>query len=265
MPLTVETFATFAEAARAYEAARSAHFFGGGTILMRQVNEADASVRHVIRTTDPALNEIRTEGAAIILGAGVTMAALAKSRDAAFLAPVARVIGGPQVRSAATVAGNLFAKRPYGDLAGALLALSAVVETGDGRRQSLEEILEPSSKRVLVRAIRVPDPRGTFHFKKVTRVKPKGVSLMSIAVVLPRQGGRVDHPRIVFNGMGPRPVRSTHAERALHGHALDASAITRAAEAAAEGLDPPEDALASAWYRREVAGVHLRRLLETVR
>jgi CO/xanthine dehydrogenase FAD-binding subunit len=29
-----------------------------------------------------------------------------------------------------------------------------------------------------------------------------------------------------------------------------------------DGLDPPTDALASTWYRREVAGVHLKRLLE---
>jgi CO/xanthine dehydrogenase FAD-binding subunit len=48
----------------------------------------------------------------------------------------------------------------------------------------------------------------------------------------------------------------------LEGAALDAGTIARAVAVAAEGLDPPTDALASAWYRREVAGVHLRRLLE---
>ena len=31
---------------------------------------------------------------------------------------------------------------------------------------------------------------------------------------------------------------------------------------AAEGLEPPTDPIATGWYRREVAGVHLRRLLE---
>jgi CO/xanthine dehydrogenase FAD-binding subunit len=31
--------------------------------------------------------------------------------------------------------------------------------------------------------------------------------------------------------------------------------------AVAEGTSPANDSLASAWYRREVAGVHLRRLL----
>ncbi|MFN5015978.1 MAG: xanthine dehydrogenase family protein subunit M, partial [Bradyrhizobium sp.] len=42
---------------------------------------------------------------------------------------------------------------------------------------------------------------------------------------------------------------------------LDASTINAAAAAASEGTAPTDNALASAWYRREVVGVHLRRLL----
>ena len=42
---------------------------------------------------------------------------------------------------------------------------------------------------------------------------------------------------------------------------LDASGIAAAVAAAAEGTSPATDSLASTWYRREVVGVHLRRLL----
>jgi CO/xanthine dehydrogenase FAD-binding subunit len=58
------------------------------------------------------------------------------------------------------------------------------------------------------------------------------------------------------------PLQSTAVERVLEGQSLDTATIARAAQIALEGLDPPTDALASAWYRREVAGVHLKRLLE---
>ncbi|MBJ3775181.1 FAD binding domain-containing protein [Acuticoccus mangrovi] len=266
MAVTVETYATLAEAQRAMAGGR-ARFLGGGTILMRALNEADPSISTIVRATDPALRQIRPEGGEIMIGAGVTMAELARHRDTAFLAPVARVIGGPQVRAAATVAGNLFAAAPYGDMAAALLALGATIETADGRRQPIEELMRPSGSGAggLVAAVRVADPRGAFHFCKVSRVKPKGVSLISIAALLPRPGGRIERPRIVFNGMGPRPVRAAEAERALEGRSLDAAAIAAAARAAAEGFDPPDDALASAWYRREVAGVHLARLLTGIR
>jgi CO/xanthine dehydrogenase FAD-binding subunit len=265
MPVTVETAGTVAEAARALSAARGAHVMGGGTILMRRLNEADPAVERVVRVTDPALRQIRNEGAAMVLGAAVTMAEIAAHRDLAFLAPVARVIGGPQVRAAATVAGNLFAEPPYGDLAGALLALGATVETADGRRQGVDELLRPGARHPLVTAIHVPNPRESFRFAKITRVRPKGVSIMSISALLPRPAGRIENPAIVFNGMGPRPARAVAAERALSGQPLEPAAIERAAAAACEGLEPMDDALASAWYRREVAGVHLKRLLEGAR
>jgi CO/xanthine dehydrogenase FAD-binding subunit len=42
---------------------------------------------------------------------------------------------------------------------------------------------------------------------------------------------------------------------------LDAASIAAAVAAATEGTSPANDSLASAWYRREVVGVHLRRLL----
>ena len=264
MPLTVETHPTLAEASRALQSSRNAHYLAGGTVLMRAVNEADPGIERLVRTTDPALRGIRQEGGALRLGAHVTMAQIIASREAAFLAPVARMIGGPQVRSAATVAGNLFAPAPYGDFAAALLALGASIEFADGRREALDDLSRLSS-RGLVAQIHVPDPRGAFRFRKVTRVRPKGVSLMSIAALLPSSGGRIQGARVVFNGMGERPMRASGAERALEGQALDDGAIARAADAAADGLDPRDDPLASAWYRREVASVHLARLLREAR
>lgn len=256
MPLTVETFQTLAEAGRAFAAARSARFLAGGTVLMRAVNEADPAFDTLIRTTDPTARQIASDGSGVTIGALATMNDILAHRDCAFLGPVARVIGGPQVRSAATVAGNLFAPAPYGDFAGALLALAATVETTDGRRIAVDEILRPGAARALVAAIHIPRPND-FRFRKVTRVRPKGVSLMSIAVHIPSRG----EPRVVFNGMGERPMRAVGAERALNGQRLDPATIDRAAAAATEGLQPVDDSLASAWYRREVAGLHLKRLL----
>ena len=55
------------------------------------------------------------------------MAAILRSRELEFLHPVARTVGGPAVRSQATVGGNLFAATPYGDLTAALLVLNATV------------------------------------------------------------------------------------------------------------------------------------------
>ncbi len=256
---TVETYATLAEAARAMNGAA---YMGGGTIVMRDVNAGTASPR-IVRSTDPALSEVRLSGDTVTLGAGVTMAQVLAHRDLGFLHPVARLIGGPQVRNMGTVGGNLFAAHPYGDFAVALIALGAKANlVGQGAR-AVEDLMRDRARPPLVASVEFARPRpGSFGFHKVSRVKPKGVSVLSIAALIPRDGGRCRGVRIAFGAMGPAPMRGAGAERALEGQAFDATSIARAATQAAEGLDPPTDALATAWYRREVAGVHLRRLLE---
>ena len=267
MPVSVKTYPGLDEAARALAGSRSARFFGGGTLVMRAVNEGAQSFDTVIRTTDPALKQVRPEGDRISIGAGVTMAAILDNRDLAFLHPVAKLIGGPAVRTMATVGGNLFAASPYGDLTVALLALDGTVTLAgsSGRPLSLEEFLRTRDRepRAAVAAVTITRPRdpGAFRFHKVSRVKPKGISVLSIAAYLPVQGGRVTGARVAYGAMAPTPVRMPAVERALEGRSLDAGGVTPALAAATDRLDPPTDAIASGWYRREVAPVHLRRVL----
>lgn len=266
MAVTVETHASLAEAARALMGG-GATYFGGGTVLMRGVNAGEVQGR-LVRATDPALREIRLSGDTIFLGAGVTMAQVLAHRDLGFLHPVARSVGGPQVRNMGTVGGNLFAPHPFGDFATALLALGARVQlAGSGAARSLDDLLRDrghGGSPVLVTGIEVTRPRDprAFGYHKVSRVKPKGVSVMSLAVFLPREGGRIRGARVAYGAMGPAPLRAQAVERVLDGRSLDPDTISAAARAAAEGIDPPTDPIATGWYRREVVGVHLRRLLE---
>jgi CO/xanthine dehydrogenase FAD-binding subunit len=260
---SVETHGTLAEAQRAMGS--DAIFMAGGTLVMRDVN-AGVSATRLVRSTDPALTDIRLSGDGITIGAGVTMATIAHNRDTVFLAPVARAVGGPQIRNMATVGGNLFAPHPYGDFAVALLALGARVNFAgqSGAARPLADVLRDRERVGLVASIQVPRPLAAadFAFLKASRIKPKGVSVLSIAALLPRQGGRIRSARVAFGAMGPMPLQATAVERVLDGQSLDTATIARAAQVAVEGLDPPTDALSSAWYRREVAGVHLKRLLE---
>lgn len=258
--LEVVTCPTLAEASAAL--GPDARYFGGGTLVMRDVNYGDQSFRRIVRATDPGLKEIRTEADRIVIGAGVTMAGILAHRDLDFLLPAARAVGGPAIRNMATVGGNLHAPHPYGDLTAALLALDGIVLMADGAEQPLADFLATRGNGGLVSAVRITRPaRETFRFVKVARVKPKGISVLSIAAWLNRSAGRLANVRIAFGAMGPTPLRAHAAEQALEGRALDPAGIAQALDVAADGLSPPDDALASSWYRREVAPVHLRRLL----
>jgi CO/xanthine dehydrogenase FAD-binding subunit len=270
MTVQVKTFGSMSEAAAALASDRAARFFSGGTLLMRAINEGDTTIATLVRSTDPGYRQIRNEGARITIGAGVRMVDILANRDLAFLHSVARVVGGPAVRAMATVGGNLFAPSPYGDFTVALLALDATVHVqgayGGARQTPLEQFLagrDRAGSGGLVMAVSVPRPTGAeaFRFRKVARVKPKGVSVLSIAAHLPATGGRIAGARVAYGAMAPTPIRARTVERALEGRSLDAAGIAPALVAASEGISPQTDALASAWYRREVLPIHLRRIL----
>lgn len=266
MPISVETFDRLEGAADALATARDARFLGGGTLIMRAVNYGDESFARIVRTTDAGFRAVSAEGRRVRIGAGVTMSRIVAEHSLDFLAPVARVIGGPAIRSMATVGGNLYAEHPYGDLTAALLVLDAKVElAGRGGRGeiALEELLRDRERsRPLVAAVSVERPAGgEFRFLKVSRVKPKGVALMSLAAWLPVSAGRITGARIAYGAMAPTPVRVPAVERALEGRSLDEAGIAPALAAAVEGLSPPTDPIASTWYRQQVAPVHLKRLL----
>ena len=256
--LEVATFPTVGEAAAAMT--DRSRFLGGGTLVMHRVNYGDQRFNRIVRTTDASLREIRAEGDRVAIGAGATMAEIMASPETRFLAPAARAVGGPAIRNMATVGGNLMAPHPYGDFAVALLALDGVVRMVGGGEMSVEDFL--AQRRGLVQAVLARRPQGdAFRFRKVSRVKPKGVSVMSMAAHLNRSAGRLADVRIAYGAMGPTPTRVRAVEAALEGASLDAAGIAPALAAATDGLTPPDDPLATGWYRREVAPVHLRRLL----
>ena len=205
MSVSVKTFARLADAAGALSTERNARFLGGGTLVMRAVNEADPTIETIVRSTDPSLLHIAVSSSRIELGAGVTMAAILAERELGFLHPVARAVGGPAIREAATVGGNLFAPSPYGDFAAALLALDATVmlAAGFGQRElPLEELLgrrDRGSTLVSTVAFKRP-PNDAFRFHKVTRVHPKGISVLSIAAQVPFASGRITGARIAYGG-----------------------------------------------------------------
>jgi CO/xanthine dehydrogenase FAD-binding subunit len=263
MTLALKTYPTLAEAGSALEDAGT-RYIGGGTLAVRSSNEGDVTFSTFVRSTDPELAAIAVESGRATLGASVTMSAIVKHPGLAALAKAARAVGGPAIRNMATVGGNMFAPAPYGDLAVALLALDATVHTTKGDL-AIEDFLngrEDRHRGAVVASVSFALPESdAFRFVKVSRVKPKGVSVISIAAVLDLADGKVGNARIALGCMGSRPIRALAAEKALAGAALTEEGVAPAVAAIGQGTSPTTDAIASAWYRAEVLPVHFRRLL----
>jgi CO/xanthine dehydrogenase FAD-binding subunit len=236
MPVTVKTFASVDEAATALSGDRGARYLAGGTLVMRALNEGDISISTIVRANDHALRRIEAAGPRVTIGAGVTFAKILSERDLAFLHAPARSIGGPAVRNMGTVGGNLFAPNPYGDFTVALLALDATVSVQGGfgaRDVPIEEFLQSRERQAgsLVISVSCQKPTNSeaFRYRKITRIRPKGGSIITLAAHVPLSSDRVLGARLALGSMAPVPIRARAAERALEGRSLDAATISAAA------------------------------------
>ena len=212
---------------------------GGGTTVMPAVHAGTLAAERVIGLARARLDGVERDGGRTTLGAMVPLAVVAELDGVPALAGAAAAVGGPALRNMATVGGNLLARAPYGDVGVALLALGAEVRLS-GRTIPLEELWESfdPAAEIIVSVSFEDDPDSVFV--RWARRAANSPAVVCVAV----SGGRV-----ALGGVAPHPVRSPGAE---------AGDPARAAHE----IDPPTDAIASAWYRRRMTELFVRRALE---
>lgn len=241
----------------------------GGTHLMPSLTDRAFPPTTLVSLRRAGLDVIEMTDSAVTLGATTTLAAIEADQRLRFLHGCVRSIASPPVRSLATVGGNLFVPQPYGDLAVALLALDAEVEihgAAGTRRAALESVLTAGiSPDEIIASVHLTAPAsGEFRFHKAARRRFNSASIVTVAARVTTGGGPagiVADIRIALGGLAATPLRGAAAERLLAGKPLDAESIRAAAEVMQDVIAPFDDAYSSAWYRRRVFPVHLRRAL----
>ncbi len=229
----------------------------GGTILMPEVTYGRyPKGGRTLMLHRAGLDAVADNGS-VTFGAMVTLDAVIAA-GVAPLAAAAAAVADPEIRAQATIGGNLCAspgaQAPRGDLQAPLLAMGARVRSagpGGERIDSVEEYLA-GARDCLVLSIEVDRPaRGAY----VTQRRPHSHSYSVMAVAAAEVDGTV---RIAAAGVAPHAVRLTSVEQAL----ADGAAPADGAARATAGVEPHDDALASAWYRREVLPVLVARAIE---
>ncbi len=187
------------------------------------------------------------------------------------LAHVAGLVGDPQVRHRGTIGGSLAHGDPASDLPAVLLACegSVAVEGTDGTREIPAGELFQDYLTTAVAAgevlteVRLPalEEYG-FGYQKFVRRAEDWAMVGVCALVRQAGDGTCEDARVGLTHMSSVPLRATAVEEALRRSPLDADSIARAAEAAAEGTEPPGDLNATPEYKRHLARVLTRRALE---
>jgi CO/xanthine dehydrogenase FAD-binding subunit len=227
------------------ELASGVAVMGGGTTVMPAVHAGALDASRVVGLARAGLAGIERSGGRTVVGAMVPLAAVASLDGVPALAEAARAVGGPALRNMATIGGNLLAGAPYGDVGVALLALGAEVRLS-GRTIPIDELWSSfrPGEEIIVGVAFDDDPSSVF-----VRWARRAANSPAVVCVAVSRG------RVALGGVAPHPVRSPGAEAAVDDPAAGGAA-------AAEEVDPPTDAIASAWYRRRMTALFVRRAHE---
>lgn len=246
-----------AEAIEGFGDGSNVTVLAGGTILMPEVTYGRyPKGGRTLMLHRAGLGAVADNGA-VTFGAMATLDAV-MAAGVEPLSAAAAVVADPEIRAQATIGGNLCAapgvEAPRGDLQAPLLAMGARVRSvgpGGERTESVDDYLAGARDR-LVLSVEVDRPTRAAY---ITQRRPHSHSYSVMAVAAAEVDGTV---RIAAAGVAPHAVRLTSVEQALARGASPADAAARATER----VEPHDDALASAWYRREVLPVLVARVIE---
>ena len=249
----------------------------GGTDLMVMLRKGKVGAPCLMDISGLDLSEIRAQDGGISIGALATLtdvqeSSLFNKEPYRFLQRAAGWVGSPQIRNAATLAGNLCTGIPSADTSTPLLALDARVRLASvrGTREipltgfflaPRRTVLEPDE--MVTEILLPPFPAGDYRteFRKVGARKELFISMFHIAALLEMDGSAVKQARFAMGVMAPVPLRLFRTERLLTGNVLTPSRIAEALEVMKTEVCPRTSRHASKEYRMLLAENLLRRFL----
>jgi len=250
----------------------------GGTDLVLQAQRGQCPSRAMVDVTRiPGLDHIAQQDTFIVIGAAASHAQISASplmcTRAGVLAQACGSVGGPQVRNAGTLVGNVVNALPAADGAVALFALDAQVEVASSQGREWLPIadlyenvgvctIDPCIQMVTaLRFSPLGDGMG-WGFERLARRRTLVLPIVNAAAVVGVRDGYFDHVRIAVGPVAPTPFRATAAETALVGRPVEESAIADAAELAAHDARPRSSVVrGSQEYRTAMVAVLVRRAL----
>jgi len=224
-----------------------------------------------------ALSGIEANGSGVRIGAMTRHRAAERSEVLAervpLMAEAMPLIGHAAIRSRGTIGGSLSHADPAAELPAVALATEATLIArslrGGERTIPASEFFEGYFTTVLAEdeilcAVEVPaaPPSTGFCVTEVAR-RHGDFALVGVTAAVTIDQGLVTRARIALINVAERPVRAEQAEAALVGAKPEAAAWAEAAAVASSEIDPSGDLHATPAYRRKVAGVCVRRALET--
>jgi carbon-monoxide dehydrogenase medium subunit len=253
----------------------SARLLAGGTDLLLAMKRRTAAPSHIINLKGiEGLSGIKVDAQGLTIGALTTIAEILRSEAVREvytpLRDAAAVMASPQVRTLATIGGNLVSAVPSADTAPPLMVLSAQAHiTGPaGERTCPVEGLFAGPSVCTIGAaeilthITVPEPKGKGAYLKLMRRAALDLALVGAAAFVSLDAGGVCRSaKVALGAVAPTPIMATEAEGMLEGKVLTEGLAAEVGRVCGSVCRPITDVRSSLDYRCSMVEVLTRRAL----
>ena len=254
-------------------------FLAGGTDILVQLREGQRNAQLVVDVKQiPELTALRWRGdGGLHLGAAVPCIRIYRNRRLVRSYPAisdaARIIGGWQIQSRATLGGNLCNASPAADTVPALIASGAVcgISGPEGhRRVAVEDFCTGPGRTVLGSGeflthfeISAPAQQsGSAYLRFIPRNEMDiAVAGAGVSLELDPDGEVIKKARIALAAVGPKPLLAVEASAWLRGKRPTDDHFRQAGQLARKASQPISDLRGPADFRRHLVGVLTRRAL----
>jgi len=248
----------------------------GGTDLLIALKERAVAPKIVVDLgrLRQELGGIAVEDGVLRIGSLATFSQIESSpfvaRYANALRQAAANVGTLQIRSIATLGGNLATASPAANSAPPLIALGATVNllSRSGHRSLPVQNVFAGPKRnglragEIVSSVEIPADEEVRSAWTRSAVRNENVlSTVSVAIAATVRDGRFGPSRVALGAVAPTPILAEKATEAMAGSEATAEQAERVAALAAEDARPISDIRASAQYRKRLVSVLTRRLI----
>jgi aerobic carbon-monoxide dehydrogenase medium subunit len=253
----------------------NAKMLAGGTGLLLAMKKREIEPAHLINIKAiPEMAGISEDEQGLSIGGLTTIAEIECSliikEKYSALFDASCVMASPQVRTLATVGGNLVSAVPCLDTGPPLIALSAqahIASPAGERTCPVEDLFAGPSKSVLaptdiLTRITIPSPKGKGTYIKFMKRAALDISVVGVATQVELDNNICSDVKIALGTAAPTPIRAIAAEEFIRGKVITEETAAKAGKISRTECNPRIDSFrASVEFRRNLVEVLTKRAL----
>jgi len=256
---------------------KKTRILAGGTDILVDLKQGVTEVKNLISLQKiKKLRGIEKKANSLRIGSMTTADEIASSslihQYFPALQQAAQSMASYQIRTMATIGGNIASAVPSADLPPPLMAAGASVELQSSHYSRYvllsdfftgprETVCQPGEVLTLI-DIPLPPPATGISFQKFSQREANALAVASVAARLTVKDGIISNSTIVLGAVAPTPFTATKASEFLTLKKPSETVFQEAASLARDESRPISDVRGSIWFRKELVHVLTRKALD---